>query len=144
MRVSRRTAWPPPTLLPTPTRRKPSSRPPGRQSQVHLVLGDCRCPRQGRQGRRRPGQRIRELKDVPIKADMLRKGVNVLAVEFHRSPYFGSAWRKRTNACRYGARAAWSAWNCGRTEARGPTSPAPRARRLGRRPHAPLDPHGLG
>ena len=28
---------------------------------------------------------------MQIKADMLRKGVNVLAVEFHRSPYFGSA-----------------------------------------------------
>jgi hypothetical protein len=35
-------------------------------------------------------QRLRQLVNIPIPARLLRPGVNVLAVEIHRAPYFGS------------------------------------------------------
>ena len=39
-------------------------------------------------------KRIRRLEDVPIDPELLRKGVNVLAVELHRAAYFGEGLEK--------------------------------------------------
>ncbi len=39
-------------------------------------------------------KRIRGLKDISIDPKLLRKGINVLAVEFHRAPYFGTGLRR--------------------------------------------------
>lgn len=57
------------------------------------------------EARRRFELRVRHLRDVPVPAAMLRKGVNVLAVELHRAPRdlerYGAAWP-------HGQRGAWS------------------------------------